>query len=135
LLAQPRSDRLWVLLGQRLRRLPGREPRTHLRPLAQAVDLVAHGPRQREGLVEGAGDVVGVQLATLGEGVVQPFAYGLLQLRAREADRARGEVGKREVLGVAPLLLQVDGQDLLADGARREVHEEDLVEAALPQKL
>src|SRR5690606_16097652 len=104
-------------------------------PLAQAIDLLAHGGRQGKGLCQCRFDVRLGQLGAVGEGVVERGDHGLLELRAAERLRLPGERVEIEAPRVPVAALEVDLQDVAALLHPGQIDEEDLVEAALAQQL
>ena len=108
-------------------------------PLPQVLDLGAHEHGERIGLPGDTGEVVGERLG-LGEiriPVEEGFADHLLQFGAGEAAGLFGEFVQLGLGGLIQLtaLLEVNLEDLAADGLRWQVDEEDLVEPAFAQQF
>src|SRR5205823_14356959 len=97
--------------------------------------VLAHRRRQRDGLLHRPDEMLLRQLHALGEGEMKAGDDRLLDLAAAESLGDLGQLSDVEASSVALAARQMDGPDLPPLGARRQVDEEDLVEAPLAQQL
>src|SRR4051812_11503746 len=112
-----------------------RGARTRRGPRAQPRNRLGAGLRERNGSARGGFDVARHEIPAGGERFVHSFDDRRLDLRAGESFGRGGKSLEIELRGVALLLAEVDLEDAFALGRIGKVDEEDLVEAALAQKL
>src|SRR5262249_40793795 len=112
-----------------------RRARALFGPLPETLDVLLHRDGERARLLDGPLHVGLRQLPLLAQRGVERGDDRLLDLPTAVALGLRRQRVHAEALRVSAAALQVDAEDLLALCDAWEIDEEDLVEAALAQKL
>src|SRR5947209_10483269 len=104
-------------------------------PGTQPGDVFVAGDRERLRAAELNQHNLGGELLLLGKRRIESGDDGLLDFCAGETFAGRGERSEIKLRRVAPAALQMDAEEFRARLRVRQIHEEDLVEAAFAQQL
>ncbi len=105
------------------------------RPGSHRVDLLLHHHRQRAGGAEFGEEDLLIDLAIPTEGRIEAGHDGLLDLGAGEAFAGVGQRAGVECLDGNAAFFQVDGEDVGARGAVRQIDKKDLIQPSLAHQL